>query len=211
LPSGRIRFHDCVFRGVAAGLQSSRRGAIALDAVDVLYLGPGPFLRLTHSPAADEPLRIDLAQVTLRDAESLVEFGFTAGSGDASSGEVCIDATGCVAAPRDNGSLLLVACDQGPGQLLRGLKWTGQGSVLTPRADFARWQRRDGTSQAIDDAVISVSGLVRGDVVFAGSCDGTPRNSRIVQCQAPLQDSESPGANPARLPADIETAVPTSR
>ena len=84
--------------------------------------------------------------------------------------------------------------------------------TLQPTTDYFAILVRSIVSQMISTkAAISISGLVRGDVVFAGPIDGAPRNSRIVQCQAPLQDSESPGANPARLPADIEAAGPISR
>jgi serine/threonine-protein kinase len=210
LPSGRVRLRDCVFRRVAAGIESSRRGAIVLEAVNVLHLGPGPFVRLRHCGAADEPLRISLAQVTLRDAESLVELHCPAGLGNAATGEIVIDATGCVVAPRVDRPLLLIAGDEPPAPLLRGLKWNGQGSVLTPLADFARWQRRDESTEVIDDMAISICGLVRGQVVFSGPSDARPSNSRVVECHAPLMDSESPGANAARLPADVESAGPTA-
>jgi serine/threonine protein kinase len=208
LPSGRIRFRDCVFRRVATGIESSRRGAISIETLNVLHLGPGPFLRLRHLPAADEPLRISLSQITLRDASSLVELDCPAGSRDAPAGEICIDATGCVFAPRDGRSLLLIACDQPPAQLVRGLKWTGQGSVLSPRTAFAFWQRPDLSMEVIDDTTISISGLVRGHVDFGGPTSGRPSDSRVLECQAPLPDSESPGANTPRLPADVEPADP---
>ncbi len=210
LPSGRVRLRDCVFRRVAAGIESSCRGAIALDAVNVLHLGPGPFVQLERFPAADEPLRIGLAQVTLRDAESLVEFDCPAGLAESATGEISINAAGCVLAPRDNRPLLLIACEQPPAPSLRGFKWTGQGSVLSPRTDFAHWQRRDRSTEVIDDMAISISGLVRGQVVFSGPSDAVPANSRVVECHAPLTDSESPGASTARLPADVEAAGPTA-
>jgi hypothetical protein len=211
LASGRVRLRDCVFRRVAAGVESSRRGAIAVEAINVLQLGAGPFLLLRHCPAADEPLRISLAQVTLRDSESLVELHVPAGLSIPPTGEICLDATGCVVAPRDGRPLLLVASDQPPAPVLRRLKWTGQGSVLSPRADFARWLRRDLSTEVIDDMEISISGLVRGQVVFAGPCDGRPSNSRVIECQTPLQDSESPGANTTKLPADVVSESPNLR
>ncbi len=206
LPSGRLRLRDCVFRRVAAGIDSSRRGAIAVEADNVLHLGPGPFVQLRHFPAADEPLRIGLTQVTLRNAESLVELDCPASLGNGPTGEISINATGCVFAPRDNRPVLLVACDQSPAELLRGLKWTGRGSVLTPGAYFARWQRRDLSTEAIDDMAISISGLVRGQVMFSGPSDTLPTNSRVVECHAPLTDSESPGAITARLAAEAAAA-----
>jgi hypothetical protein len=208
LPSGRVRMRDCVFRRVAAGLETSRRGALNVDAANVLQLGPGPFVQLRHIPAADEPLRITLAEVTLREADSLVEVRSPANASEVAVGEISIDATGCVIAPRENRPLLLIACDPSPALLLRGLKWTGQGSVLSPRTDFAHWRRRDMTTEAIDDAAISISGLVRGQVVFAGTSDGAPAGSHVVECQAPQQDSGPPGANTARLPADVAATGP---
>jgi hypothetical protein len=211
LPSGRVRLRDCIFRRVAAGIDSSRRGAIVLDAANVLHLGPGPLVRVRHCPAADESLQITLAQVTLREAASLVELQDAAGVGNASFGQIAFDATGCVIAPHDNQPLLAIASDQSPAQLLRGLKWTGQGSVLAPRAEFARWLRSDRSSQAIDDSTISISGLVRGQVFFASSASGSPAGSRVIECQAPLVDSESLGANTSRLPAEVEAAAPSSR
>ena len=206
LPAGRLRLRDCVFRRVSAGIDSSRRGAIAVEAANVLHLGPGPFVQLRTFPAADEPLRIGLAQFTLRDAESLVKLDCPADLGSGPTGEISIDAGGCVFAPHDNRPLLLIACDQSPAQLLHGLKWTGRGSVLTPGADFARWQRRDLSTEVIDDSAISISGLVRGQVVFSGRRDARPASSRVVECHAPLTDSESPGAITARLAPDAETA-----
>ena len=94
-----------------------------------------------------------------------------------------------------------------PESLLHEVKWTGQGSVLAGKVDFGRWNGRDGARQAIDDSTISIAGLVRGDVEFAGNCDGQPANSRIVDCQAPLQNSESAGADTRDLPPEIEAHI----
>ena len=73
LPSGRIRMKDCVFRRVGVGIESRVHGAIALEIVNSLHLGPGPMIRLTHAPAADEPVSINLSQVTLREADALLD------------------------------------------------------------------------------------------------------------------------------------------
>ena len=73
LPSGRIRMKDCVFRRVGVGIESRVRGAIALEIVNSLHLGPGPMIRLTHAPAADEPVGIHLSQVTVREANALLD------------------------------------------------------------------------------------------------------------------------------------------
>ena len=62
LPAGRIRLNNCVFRRVGVGIESHRHGAVGLELVNSLCLGPGPMIRLMHAPAADEPLRIRLCR-----------------------------------------------------------------------------------------------------------------------------------------------------
>ncbi len=87
------------------------------------------------------------------------------------------------------------------------MNWTGRGSVVGPRVAFARWQRGDGGTEVLNDAMLSISGLVRGRIDFTGGCDGNPANSRISQCAAPLEDSDSLGASPAVLPADVDSTA----
>ncbi len=202
LPSGRIRIKDCVFRRVEVGIESHFHGAIGLDIVNSLHLGPGPMIRLTHAPAADEPVGIHLSQVTLREADALLDCRCS-NLGD-SAGQIDIEACGCVFAPRAQSALLVLTSDVSPEPLLHEVKWTGQGSVVAGQVVFGRWNGRDGVRQTIDDATISIAGLVRGEVGFAGKFDGDPANSQVVNCQAPLQDSESAGAAVRTLPLDIK-------
>ena len=73
-------------------------------------------IRLAHAAAADEPLRISLSQVTLREADALIDCRST-GPGDR-NGEINIDASGCVFAPCDGTALLILTSDAFPQQLL---------------------------------------------------------------------------------------------
>lgn len=207
LPSGRIRITNCVFRRVAAAVQFSGRGALALELVNSLHLGPGPMVRLIRCPTADEPLRIVLSQVTLRDANAAVELRDQAASGNDPAGEITVDASACVFALPDDAAVLLLACQRPALQLLQGVKWAGRGSVVGPRVAFARWQHRSRQSEVVNDATLSISGLVRGRIDFAGPCDGNPSNCRILQCLAPREDSDSLGASPLGLPADVEIST----
>jgi hypothetical protein len=208
LPAGRIRMRNCVFRRVSAGIELQLHGAIDLEIVNALCLGPGPMIRLTHAPAADEPVRISLAQVTLREADALLDCRGI--DRDLPAGEIGIEASGCVLAPRAQAALLILTADAFPGPFLHEVKWAGQGSVVAGQVAFARWCGRDGARQTVDDATLSIAGLVRGEVEFAGRFDGQPANSRIVNCQAPSTmrtwspDSDSAGAAVRDLPPEVE-------
>jgi hypothetical protein len=158
-------------------------------------------IRLTHMPAADEPVRIALTQVTLREADSLIDCRCS--GADDRSGEIGVEASGCVLAPRAQAAIMMLTAETFPQQLLRELKWTGQGSVIAGQVVFGRWTRRDGARQTIDDSTVSIAGLVRGEVEFAGRFDGVPASSQILSCQAPLQDSDSAGAAVQTLPPEI--------
>ena len=135
-----------------------------------------------HAPAADEPVRIHLAQVTLRKADALVDCRGI--DRDSLPGEISIEASGCILAPRKEAAILMLTADSFPGWLLHEVKWTGQGSVVAGQPIFARWCGRDGTRQTIDDATLSIAGLVRGEAEFAGRFDGQPASSQVVICQA---------------------------
>jgi len=207
LPAGRLRLKNCVFRRVAAGIESSRRGAVSLEIVNTLHLGPGPLVRLEYCPAADEPWRISLAQVTLRKADSLVELRLGAGRDDVPLGEIGIDASGCAFSLSDAAAVLVLVCNQPPQPLLEKVKWTGQGSAISPQAAFGHWRRQNGPPQSVDDATMSISGLARGRIEFADRYDGNPANSRITRCQGPIEDAAAVGANPSYLPPDVDLST----
>jgi eukaryotic-like serine/threonine-protein kinase len=202
LPSGRVRMRDCLFRRVRAAIELRFRGAVALELINCLHLGPGPMIYMAQAPAADEPVHIRLSQVTLREADALLDCRSI--GADDRSGEIGIEASGCVLAPRPEAALLVLTAQSFPRQLLRGLKWAGQGSVVAGQVVFARWSQPGGNPRTIDDSTIAIAGLVRGEVEFAGRFDGQPGNSRIVSCQAALQDSDSAGAAVGNLAAEIK-------
>ena len=139
LPSGRIRMRDCVFRRLRTGIESQFRGAVVLDLENCLCSGPGPMISLAHAPAADEPVEIHLSHVTLREAEGLLDCRST--GPDDRSGEIGIEAAGCVLAPSRQAALMTITTDRFPRQLLAGVKWSGQGSVVAGQVVFGRWSQ----------------------------------------------------------------------
>ena len=198
LPSGRLRLRDCVLRNVASGVDCHTAGALVLELDNTLLIGAGPLLRLDHCPKPDEPLRIDLRRSTLRGAAGLLRCPCP---GDADqSGRVSIQTDRCVLVPDAGSPLLLLAGPGSPERLLAQIQWAGQGSLVSPETIIAAWRQGDGPRQALDDSMISIDGIVRGKVGFAGQSESAPAASRTIRWQAPLRSSDPPGIDAATLP-----------
>ncbi len=208
LPSGQLRLSDCVFRGVAAAIDCRTRGALDVELTNTLHLGGGPVLRLDHCPRIEEPLSLSITRVTLRGTGPLLQCDCPrqddrpgqAGTEQPPAGEIAVEAAGCVLAPAAGQPLLLFAGRNSPVRALAGVKWTGQGSLVLPDAPIAAWRRPDGRQQLLDEAAVSMAGLVRSTVAFAGSAEDGPAASRIVRWQAPLQSADAPGVAVELLP-----------
>jgi len=198
LPSGRVRLARCVFYGMAAAVDCRTVGALAVEISNTLALGGGPLVRLDHGPRQDEPVWISLAQVTLRDGGPLLECRL--GRIGPRSGAISIRSVGCAFVPRSDSALILFDGPQSPEPWLHAIRWTGQDSLVSPEATIAAWRGGDGLRTVLDDASISISGLVRSEVGFAGDAQSGPAASRIIRWQAPLQSTGPPGVDPAGLP-----------
>jgi len=197
LPSGRIRLADCLFDRVGAGLDCRTVGALGIEVTNTLHLGAGPLVRLDHCPRSDEPLSLNLSQVTLRDGGPLLEC-LTPHVEDQPV-EITVQATACVFAPRPGEPLVRCSGGTSPERLLRGLRWNGQGSLVTPQTPILHWRGPDG-QQTVDESALSIAGLVRSEVEFAGRPSSDPAASRVIRWQAPLQSANPPGIDPAPLP-----------
>jgi eukaryotic-like serine/threonine-protein kinase len=197
LPTGRIRLSDCVFERTGTGLDCRTVGALNIEFTNTLHLGAGPLVRLDHCPRPDEPLALNLSQVTVRDTGPLLEC--LAPRVDEQPVEIAVQATACVFAPKA-GEPLVRCGGKSPERLLCGLRWTGQGSLVTPKTPILDWRGTDG-SRTVDESALSIAGLVRSEVEFAGKPSSDPAASRVVRWQAPLQSASPPGIDPAPLPS----------
>jgi hypothetical protein len=198
LPSGRLVLKNCALCGVDAGIACQVAGALTLELTNTLYLGSGPLVRLDHCPKPDEPVSLALAQVTLRDAGPLLECRCEPMADP--PGEISIRATGCAFVPTAGAPLLLLSGPVSPEPLLGNMRWTGQGSLVSPATVIAAWRRPDGSQQAMDDGGVSIAGLVRSEVGFAGESRSRWEHSRIIRWQVPLQSADPPGIDPGQLP-----------
>ncbi|NQU22620.1 MAG: protein kinase [Candidatus Nealsonbacteria bacterium] len=194
LPAGRIQFGNCVLRDVAAGVDCRTVGALTVEMSNVLHLGNGPLIRLDHAPRPDEPTRMILSQVTLRDSGPLLQCSCE--QVDSSSGEISIRTDGCALVPRGGTALILLGGVESPEPMLRNVLWAGQGSLVSSEAVIAAWRCDDGRQQPLDDASVSIAGVVRSKVEFAGKAESDPAASRIIRWQAPLLSTDPPGFDP---------------
>jgi len=147
-------------------------------------------VRLNRAPGPDEPVILSLDRTTLRRSGPLVQCD----SPDAGPvGRITIETSGCVLAPRSGQPLLVLCGERSPEELLRRIIWTGQGSLVTPNSPLVGRRDDSGQTQVLGEDVLSIDGLVRSDVEFAGEVDGPASGSQAVRWLAPLQSDDSPG------------------
>lgn len=197
LPSGRIEVKDCVFSGVGAGIECRTVGARVVRLVNTLCLGPGPLVRLDHCPAADEPVVLSLSHTTVRGAAAVLECRYD--RVDPRPGGIAVEGDQCAFVLGQRGSLLLLTGRESPAALLAEIQWTGQGSLVAPQGPVALWSGAGGRGEAVDDSSLSMAGLVRSAVEFAGPAEDGPAASRVTRWQGPLRSTDPPGVDPAVL------------
>ena len=79
--------------------------------------------------------------------------------------------------------------------------------AVSPETVIAAWRGSDGREEVLDDASVSIAGLVRSKVGFAGDAGSGPAASRIIRWQVPLRSTDPPGIDPARLPRNDAPAA----
>ncbi len=202
LRGGRVRLINCVLHDVAVGVDCRMVGTAALEIVNTLQIGGGPLVRLDRAPSMAEPIRIHLKQVTTRGSGPLIEC-LHRPSGETPveiSGEISVESVACAFVPRSGTALMLFHGPASPDAMLRGIRWTGQGSLVSPETAVAAWRDPDGVDRPLDDADVSIAGLVRSQIEFAGGDPSDPAASQLIRWQAPLRSPDPPGIDPAELP-----------
>ena len=198
LPNGRLQLTDCLLHRVGVGVDCRTAGALAIELQNTLHLDAGPLVRLDHCPQSDEPVSIVLGQVTLRGGGPLLEC--LVPRIEEQPGEITVLATACALVPEPGVPLVRVTGAEMPERLLTAVRWSGQGSLVTPRTPIIAWRGPDGRQQAVDESSLSIAGLVRSEVGFAGEASNDPAASRLIRWQAPLQSADPPGIDPGAIP-----------
>lgn len=197
LPSGQLQLSDCTLGHVRGGIACETLGAPAIQMANVLYSGAGPLVQLDHCPQPDEPVLVGLSNVTLRDAGPLLECQYRRIPNQPAP--ISIQADGCALVTRPDAPLLSFVGPVRPERILGAIRWTGQGSLVLPEAVVAAWRKPEGDVQVLDDELVSMAGLVRSKVEFAGPPERGPEANRIVRCQVPLRSASLPGIDPQAI------------
>lgn len=192
-----VMLSDCVFDGVRGVVDHHSTEAINVTLHNCLCVASGPILSLARCPREDGSIELSLERVTTRGDTAVLEMQNARTLGK--PGSVAITASGCALAGTSRAGLISLVDATNPSALVRTITWDGQGSVVSPRMPMLTAQSSSGpiASQAEDQ--LTVAGLVRGELEFAGRADGPPADSRVVRWQVPLRSSEPPGAEPDRL------------
>lgn len=191
LSTGELEIRDTVFRRVKSAIGCKVAGGTIVRLDNVLHLGVGSSVQFDRFPAADELLAISLSRVTIRGARTMIEIGCD--QLPLWPGRLEINAEDCGFVLAAAAALVEYRGATRPSPLLKGLRWSGQGSVLSPRACLALWRMPDGRLLAAPDESLPIEGVVRAEVGFAGAAGEGPAESRIVRWQAPLRSPRPPG------------------
>ena len=195
LPTGHLEINRSVLENVT-GVQVQTYGAMSVRATGTLHLGPGPLVQLTRCPGADEPLALNLERSTIRGASAVLECNYR--RVESNPAAVLLESRDSVFAGQ--GALLAFEGPDPSEDWLPAFRWRGQGSVLEDSMAEMRWRDLNGQEQPLKYNRLSIEGLVRSALEFAGPAGAGPAASRLTRCQAPLRSAELPGIQGGALP-----------
>jgi hypothetical protein len=177
-----LRFEQCLFDHVAIGILHDRPRDLVVRAENTLWLGPGSFL-VREELAASSVEVVELSHCTLRGATCLAESLF-AEEGAQLSAEV----QSSVLALASRSALIV---EHAAGEI-PDLQIAGSGSTLAVQAlTRALVNDRGKLVESPQEAV--VSGLVRGEVEFAGGVREGIAASQAVRWRVPQRGTAPPG------------------
>ncbi len=188
---------DCVFDGVRSAVDHRTPEAIATRLTNCLCVASGPILNLARSPSEDSEIKLLLESVTTRGDTAVLAIQNARGLGK--PGPIVVTASGCALAGTSRDGLISLVDAPTSGPLIDAIRWSGQGSVVSPRMPMLTSQSPSGGTTPLADDRLAVAGIVRGELEFAGRADGPPADSRVMRWQVPLRSAEPPGADPDRL------------
>ena len=188
---GELVLRNCVVSQMANAVEVAGPARFSISLANSLFAGGGAVVRLRPTANFDPSGDLLLEHVTARDTGPIVQI--EGESAKAEAGLLAITANESTFALRDGAPLLLLSSESPPESLAERIDWQGQGSLVTNATPIAGWRSPDGELQPVEDEPLSVAGLVRSQVQFAGPAIGDSAASRTVRWQVPLQSADPPG------------------
>ncbi len=195
-----LTLRECVLSGVGDGVRCAAPTGAAIDLADTLFLGAISLIVIDSSSDFAQAISLKLEHCTIRGAASVLEWRPPR---DLSAGDrVTVVANACVFDLDARGAVLTLVGDDVSAEFYRALTWKGAGSILGPKVPVVRWRQPDGTLRPAAVGKITIEGLVRSEMGFAGDLAEGPDASRLVRWQVPLRSGKPPGIGdmPLSLP-----------
>jgi hypothetical protein len=166
---------------------------LAVELRNSLCVASGPIVRLHEAPPAAQSITIALAHATTRGDSAVLECRYAHLQDLCGAISITADDSALDGNPR--GGLLVFSGAQRPDRLLKSIRWSGSGSLVTERTAVAIWRHGAKRQEILAEDELEVAGLVRSEVEFAGGADGPPSASRVIRWQVPLRSADPPGAD----------------
>lgn len=192
-PAMRLKLDHCAIDGAASALTCASPGPVSIEIHDSLFLGDGSLIRFPAARPIDAPAAVELENVTLRGATSVVEINCDEPM-DATA-QISVTAKDSVFAPGDTGALVIFKGERDPRKAsgpLKALEWSGQGSLLAPQIPIACVQH-GGQRDELPEDDLTVEGLVASAFEFCGPVGSDPATSQVRKWLAPLTSDQPPG------------------
>jgi len=188
---GELVLSSCHFFGLEAVVQIERTRSGTVDISNTLVNQCGAVTRLDAFPALGSAVSVMLEHTTLRETGPVCAIASEAAP--AQPGQVIVQSGSSVLSLRDGDPLLCLTGSAPSATLLSFIRWNGEGSLMPTETTIAAWQRPGGLTRALDESLLPISGLVRGEAEFASENPGVAASSRLASWQAPLRSMRPPG------------------
>lgn len=195
---GRVTIRDTVFAGRSTALFLSGVPA-SLECRNCLKVGGGAMFTVVGNMQPGRLLKVQLSQVTLRQAESLVRW--ESADNQSPAGYIVVQADDCVfdLAGRTAALFQFVAASPIDATTTR-IELTGAGSLArTGLVESIRTTNTGAATALANPAVVELEGITTGPFTFAGPLDLFPGHSSVESFQVPRRSPRPPGIAPARL------------
>ena len=174
-----------------------------IECVNCAKIGGGAMFVLSDDVSAGTVLSLRLKQLTLRQAECLLDWRSATDGG--ARGFITIQADDCVFDLADSSAALLrIAGDRPIDSATTRIEVTGPESLARPGLAIASRTTSAGKSVTLRDrGVVALEGITTGPFTFTGPVSRAPGDATIDSYDMPRRSPEPPGIDASRLATSL--------